>query len=96
MEEDDYGSRQFRSVAASKARSHCCARNVFQTYLKDDYALVMVTSVLFGAYHWWTGIGSIVEAVLIGILLMLFYLRAAALWPVVIAHYLTDIVDFAF
>ena len=56
----------------------------------------MVTSALFGAYYWWTGIGSIVEAVLIGILLMLFYLRAAALWPVVIAHYLTDIVDFAF
>ena len=72
-----------------------CARHLFQIYLDDGYALVVVTSILFGAYHWWTGIGNIVEAVLIGILLMLFYRRSAALWPVILAHYLTDIVDFA-
>ncbi len=72
-----------------------CARQVLQTYLKDGYAMVVVTSILFGAYHWWTGIGNIVEAVLMGVLLMLFYRRSAALWPVVFAHYLTDIVDFA-
>ena len=72
-----------------------CARHLFQTYLNDGYALVVVTSILFGAYHWWTGIGNIVEAVLIGVLLMLFYRRSAALWPVVLAHYLTDVVDFA-
>jgi hypothetical protein len=30
-----------------------------------------------------------------GILLMVFYRRSAALWPVVTAHYLTDVVDFA-
>jgi CAAX protease family protein len=72
-----------------------CARHLFQIYLNDGYALVVVTSILFGAYHWWTGIGNIVEAVLIGVLLMLFYRRSGALWPVVFAHYLTDIVDFA-
>ena len=71
-----------------------CARHVFQIYLDDGYALVVVTSMLFGAYHWWTGIGNIVEAVLIGVLLMLFYRRSVALWPVVLAHYLTDMVDF--
>jgi uncharacterized protein len=32
---------------------------------------------------------------LIGILLMLFYQRSMALWPVVLAHYLTDVIDFA-
>src|SRR4030095_4834421 len=31
---------------------------------------------------------ALVEAVLIGILLMLFYRRSAALWPVVLGHYL--------
>jgi hypothetical protein len=71
-----------------------CARHVLQIYLNDGYVLVVITSILFGAYHWWTGIGNIVEAVLIGVLLMLFYRRSAALWPVVLAHYLTDIVDF--
>ena len=49
-----------------------CARHLFQIYLNDGYAMVVVTSILFGAYHWWTGIGNIVEAVLIGVLLMLF------------------------
>jgi uncharacterized protein len=72
-----------------------CARIFFRRYINDDWILVISTSILFGAYHWWTGIGNIVEAVLIGVLLMLFYLRSAALWPVVLAHYLTDVVDFA-
>jgi uncharacterized protein len=72
-----------------------CARHLFQIYLNDGYAMVVVTSILFGAYHWWTGIGNIIEAVLIGVLLMLFYRRSAALWPVVFGHYLTDIVNFA-
>jgi membrane protease YdiL (CAAX protease family) len=72
-----------------------CARHVFQIYLDDGYALIVVTSLLFGAYHWWTGVGNIVEAALMGVLLMLFYRRSAALWPVVLGHYLTDIADFA-
>src|SRR5262245_18886880 len=72
-----------------------CARHLFQFYLNDGYALIVVTSLLFGAYHWWTGIGNIIEAVLIGALLMLFYRRSTALWPVVLAHYLTDVVDCA-
>jgi membrane protease YdiL (CAAX protease family) len=71
-----------------------CARHLFQLYLNNGLAVVGVTSILFGAYHWWTGIGNIVEAALIGVLLMLFYRRSEALWPVVLAHYLTDVVDF--
>jgi hypothetical protein len=47
--------------------------------LNDGYPMVVVTSILFGVYHWWTGIGNIIEAVLIGILLMLFYRQSAAL-----------------
>ena len=81
--------------APQRERKAPCARHLFQFYLNDGYALVVVTSMLFGAYHWWTGIGNIVEAVLIGALLMLFYRRSVALWPVVLAHYLTDVVDFA-
>jgi membrane protease YdiL (CAAX protease family) len=72
-----------------------CARHVFQERVRDGYALVAVTSLLFGAYHWWTGVGNIVEAAMMGVLLMLFYRRSGALWPVVLGHYLTDIADFA-
>jgi len=72
-----------------------CAHRVFQTYVGNVHLLVFVTSLLFGAYHWWTGFGNIVEAIMTGALLMLFFLRSEALWPVVLGHYLTDIVDFA-
>ena len=70
-----------------------CARHLFKMYLNDGYSLVALTSVLFGAYHWWTGLGNC-RGCIIGALLMLFYIHAAALWPVVLGHYLTDIVEF--
>ena len=65
------------------------------SYLGDWHALVVVTSILFAAYHWVDGVGNIIEALIVGVLLMLFYRRSVALWPVVLAHYLTDFVDFA-
>lgn len=68
-----------------------CARHLFQAYLGDGHAMVVTTSLLFGAYHWWTGLGNISEAFLAGMGLMLFYRRAAALWPVVFVHYLIDL-----
>jgi hypothetical protein len=72
-----------------------CARHVLRTYVGNSHLLVFVTSLLFGAYHWWTGVGNIVEATMMGVLLMLFFLRSEALWPVVLGHYMADIVDFA-
>jgi uncharacterized protein len=73
-----------------------CARHLLQSYLDDGYALVLATSFLFGAYHWWTGFGNIGVAVVIGGLLMMLYRRSGALWPAVLGHYLADIVNFAF
>jgi uncharacterized protein len=72
-----------------------CARHVFQLYLDDSRVMVFATSLLFGAYHWWTGVGNIVQATLAGILLMLFLQRSGALWPIVLCHYLADVIDFA-
>ena len=53
-----------------------CARHIFKNYFGDGYGLVIVTSLLFGAYHWWTGLGNIVEAAMMGVLLMLFLQRS--------------------
>jgi membrane protease YdiL (CAAX protease family) len=72
-----------------------CARHVFQKYVNDGAVLVVVTSLLFGAYHWWAGVGNVIEATVMGVLLMLFFRRSGALWPVVLGHYLIDFVDFA-
>jgi len=56
-----------------------CARHLLQSYLDDGYALLLATSFLFGAYHWWTGFGNIGAAVVIGCLLMMLYRRSGAL-----------------
>jgi len=72
-----------------------CARHVIESRVGDGYLLVVASSLLFGAYHWWTGLGSIVEATIMGVLLMLFLRRAGSLWPVVLAHYLADVLSFA-
>jgi membrane protease YdiL (CAAX protease family) len=71
-----------------------CARHVFQPRLGDGWLLVLATSLLFGGYHWWTGLGQIIEVSITGALFMLFYRRSGALWPVVLAHYLTDLYFF--
>ncbi|MCK1387143.1 CPBP family intramembrane glutamic endopeptidase [Bradyrhizobium sp. 21] len=73
-----------------------CARHLLQSHLDDGYALVLVTSFMFGAYHWWTGFGNIGAAVVTGGLLMTLYRRSGALWPAVLGHYLADIANFAF
>ena len=72
-----------------------CARHLFQAYLGDGYLSVLVTSLLFGAYHWWAGVGNIVAAAMVGVLLMLLLRRCQALWPVALGHYLSDVVTFA-
>ena len=72
-----------------------CARDAFQPCLGNGYASVVATSLLFGCYHWWAGLGAIVAATMIGIPLMLFLQRSDALWPVALAHYLIDVIDFS-
>ena len=68
-----------------------CARHLFQIYLNDGYALVdnIVRCLSLVDRHREYCRGYIdrrfVDAVLP---------RSAALWPVVLGHYLTDIVDF--
>jgi len=73
-----------------------CARHLLKSYLDDGYALILATSFLFGAVHWWTGFGNFGAAMVTGGLLMMSYRRSAALWPAVLGHYVADIVNFAF
>ena len=72
-----------------------CARHVLQPYLGNGVAMVVASALLFGAYHWWTGIGNIISVTLIGVILMVFYMRSKALWPVIAAHYVTNVIAFA-
>jgi uncharacterized protein len=72
-----------------------CARHVLQPNLGDGMATIAATSLVFGCYHWWAGLGSVVTATIIGALLMLMFKRSIALWPVALAHYSVDIIAFA-
>jgi uncharacterized protein len=70
-------------------------REALRPYLGDGNFAFLTAAVLFGAYHWWTGIGNILLAALIGGSLMLMFRRSTALWPVVLAHYLVDLIAFS-
>jgi membrane protease YdiL (CAAX protease family) len=70
------------------------ARHAFRDWLGDGTAMVAITSLVFGLYHWWAGAGNVAEAAMMGVLLMVCYQRAGALWPAVLGHYLVDVVDF--
>jgi hypothetical protein len=72
-----------------------CARAVLRGPLGDGLAMTLAAALLFGAYHWWTGIGNVTTAALFGIAAMLVYRHVGALWPVVLAHYVSDLVEFA-
>jgi membrane protease YdiL (CAAX protease family) len=58
--------------------------------LGDGRAMILVSGVLFGAYHWWTGIPNMVFAGLFGLVFMRVYCRSGALWPIMVIHYLAD------
>jgi uncharacterized protein len=72
-----------------------CGRDALATLMGDGPVMVVTSSLLFGLYHWWRGFGGVINATIMGVLFMLFFLRTKALWPVVVAHYLADVLYFA-
>jgi uncharacterized protein len=69
-----------------------CARAVFGKSLGEGIKLVIATALLFGIYHWSRGLGTMVSAAFFGVVAMIFYVRAGVLWPLVLVHYVTDVV----
>jgi uncharacterized protein len=69
-----------------------CARAVLSKTLSGRSTMVIASALLFGSYHWSRGLGTIISAALFGIVAMTFYLRAGVLWPLVLVHYVTDVV----
>ncbi|MCD9111104.1 CPBP family intramembrane glutamic endopeptidase [Bradyrhizobium japonicum] len=70
-------------------------RLAFRPYLGDGIFVVLTTSVLFGASHWWAGLGNVLSAATVGLFFMLMLRRSGVLWPVALAHYLLDLINFA-
>jgi CAAX protease family protein len=72
-----------------------CARHVLQPYLGEGCVAVIASSLMFGCYHWWSGLGNVFLATMMGILFTLMLKRSVALWPVALAHYVVDMIGFS-
>jgi len=62
--------------------------------LGDGSRVVLVSALLFGAYHWWRGGPTIIAAAVFGALAMQFYRRTGVLWPMIVIHYFCDLFVF--
>lgn len=72
-----------------------CARAVLKDWCGGGLVMILTTSILFAAYHWWSGIGNIVVTLLFGIAAMIAYRRMGSIVPVIVGHYLADALEFA-
>lgn len=59
--------------------------------LGDGKGMVLVSALLFGGFHWWTGVPNMIVATAFGIGFMRIYRDGGALWPVVVMHSLADL-----
>ena len=71
------------------------ARDMLRPWLGDRALMVLATSAMFGAYHWWAGLGAVISTAICGVAFMVLYRRSGALWPSIVAHYLVDLYFFA-
>ena len=70
-----------------------CAREAFAGW--GDASMIGVTAFIFAAYHWWSGFANMIGVFAFGVCAMLLLRRTGALWPVVIAHFLVDLIHFS-
>lgn len=69
------------------------ARATF-SWLGDGWTMIAITSIVFGLYHWWSGIPNVATTTGFGVMLMLLYRRTGVLWPSVLVHYGIDFYAF--
>jgi uncharacterized protein len=71
------------------------AFHVLGRYVGNGALLTLTSAVLFGLAHWWTGIPHIIATVCMGAIAMAMYKHMRpAIWPLVIAHYICDVIAF--
>ena len=59
--------------------------------MRSRWAVVMVTSVAFGALHWWGGPATIVMATVMGVAFSMLYLWRRTLTANIVAHFVLDL-----
>lgn len=64
-------------------------------YFKKAATSVLFSAAVFGLIHWGLGPALVLNAAIWGILPAISVLKTRSIWPAVIAHYLTNFVDFS-
>lgn len=65
------------------------------SYFKNSFLLVLFSSVVFGLAHWGLGIPLILSAAIWGILPAISVMKTGSIYPAIVAHYLTNFIDFS-
>jgi hypothetical protein len=84
-------------IALSAIHEELCFRRAIPLALAGlghGAANTLASAILFGAFHWWTGIPNMINAAAFGVIALAFYRGAGALWPVMVIHYVVDFVAF--
>lgn len=58
-------------------------------------ACILISATAFALMHWGSGLNRIAATFVFGALAMAFYMRHTRLWPLVIAHYITNFIAFS-
>lgn len=64
-------------------------------FFASSTKLVIFSCVVFGLAHWGLGVALIINAMIWGILPAISVLKTRSIYPAIVAHYLTNLVDFA-
>lgn len=71
------------------------ARQVLSPFAGDGLVMIALSALIFGVIHWPHGVGDMTSAALFGAAAMLLYKRMGSLMPLIIAHYLVDVIELA-
>lgn len=62
--------------------------------VRYDWLAVVISSAVFGAFHFNSGVDNMIAAGLMGLVFAAVYLETGSVWPVIAGHYLIDFAVF--
>ncbi|TGM06018.1 CPBP family intramembrane glutamic endopeptidase [Leptospira jelokensis] len=67
---------------------------IFEINFTLNINYILISSTLFSLNHWEGGIINLIDTFLYGLLFSIFYNKFKNIWPLIIAHSITDIIAF--
>lgn len=64
-------------------------------YTKSRFAIVVISSLVFGLIHWGLGFHAVLITSIIGAVLMVAYLKTRSIYSLIFAHFAINFIDFA-